>query len=253
MKPITVLNQANVPTGPFTREQVAEKLQSGEFSLDALAFVEGLTRWTPLRDVLAQVEAPVPPVPPAVPPFAASPPASPAAYSYAATMEPPPGLVYAGFWLRFVAYLVDSFILGLPIGIIFVIMGTFLGGFAALTGAFDHHSGDDGSGNAANTILPFGIILMELVAVVSFLVLGWLYYALLESGPHQSTWGKRVMGLKVTDMTGARLKFGHASGRFFGKIITGIIPFAIGYIMAGFTSRKQALHDLIAGTLVIKS
>jgi len=84
-------------------------------------------------------------------------------------------------------------------------------------------------------------------------VVSWLYYAKLESGPHQSTFGKRLMGLKVTNMAGERLSFGHASGRFFGKIITGLLPFAIGYIMAGFTAQKQALHDLIAGTLVVRN
>jgi uncharacterized RDD family membrane protein YckC len=80
----------------------------------------------------------------------------------------------------------------------------------------------------------------------------WLYFALLESGPVQATFGKRIMGLKVTDMAGERISFGRASGRFFGKLITGMIPFGIGYMMAGFTDRKQALHDLIAGTLVIR-
>ena len=53
MNAITVLNKSNVPTGPFTRVQVAEKLQSGEISLNDLAFAEGLSQWTPLHDLLA--------------------------------------------------------------------------------------------------------------------------------------------------------------------------------------------------------
>jgi uncharacterized RDD family membrane protein YckC len=53
-------------------------------------------------------------------------------------------------------------------------------------------------------------------------------------------------------MNSQRLSFLHATGRFFAKIITGLIPLGIGYIMAGFTERKQALHDMIAGTLVVR-
>ncbi len=82
-------------------------------------------------------------------------------------------------------------------------------------------------------------------------MISWLYFAKLESGPHQSTFGKRAMGLKVTNLAGGRIGFGQASGRFFGKIVSGMTLY-IGFIMAGFTERKQALHDLIAGTLVVK-
>jgi uncharacterized RDD family membrane protein YckC len=85
-----------------------------------------------------------------------------------------------------------------------------------------------------------------------FVLLQWLYFAGLESSARQATIGKSVMALRVTNLEGRRLSFGHATGRFFAKIVTGMIPFAIGYIMAAFTERKQALHDLIAATLVLK-
>ena len=58
--------------------------------------------------------------------------------------------------------------------------------------------------------------------------------------------------MKVTDTQGARLSFAHATGRFFAKMISGF-TMGIGYIMAGFTERKQALHDMIAGTLVMRN
>jgi uncharacterized RDD family membrane protein YckC len=61
------------------------------------------------------------------------------------------------------------------------------------------------------------------------------------------------MNLVVTDLEGQRLTFGRASGRFFAKIISGLIPFGIGYIMAGFTEKRQALHDMIASCLVLRS
>jgi len=80
----------------------------------------------------------------------------------------------------------------------------------------------------------------------------WLYFAYLESGEKQATWGKQAMNIYVTDLAGNRLSFGRASLRYFGKIISGLIPLFIGYIMAGFTERKQALHDMIASTLVLR-
>jgi uncharacterized RDD family membrane protein YckC len=82
--------------------------------------------------------------------------------------------------------------------------------------------------------------------------LGWLYFAGMESSARQATIGKSAMSLRVTNYEGQRISFGHATGRFFAKIVSGLIPFAIGYIMAAFTEKKQALHDLIAGTLVLR-
>lgn len=253
MTPITVLNKGNVPTGPFTRAQVAEKLQSGEFSLDSLAFVEGLSQWTPLRDVLAKVDGaftPPPPVSPALPAVAVSP-ASPPAYSYAATMQPPTHLAYGGFWLRFVAYLIDSLIISAVVFVAAFFVALFFMMIGALIGAnfSQMTSSNSENANPATVVL---MILMELVIWGMVMVLTWLYFAKLESGPEQATYGKRVMGLRVTDLAGQRIGFGRATGRFFGKFISGMI-LEIGFIMAGFTERKQALHDMIAGTLVVRN
>ncbi len=82
-------------------------------------------------------------------------------------------------------------------------------------------------------------------------ILNWLYYSLLESSAWQATLGKKALGLEVTDLDGNRISFGRATGRFFAKIISSII-LGIGYLMAGFTEKKQALHDILAGTLVIR-
>jgi uncharacterized RDD family membrane protein YckC len=83
------------------------------------------------------------------------------------------------------------------------------------------------------------------------LVIDWLYFALFESSVWQATLGKKALGLEVTDMQGARINFARATGRFFAKFLSGII-LLIGYFMIGFTQRKQGLHDMIAGTLVIR-
>jgi len=83
------------------------------------------------------------------------------------------------------------------------------------------------------------------------LVLEWLYYALLESSAWQATLGKKALGLEVTDLAGVRITFGRATGRYFARYIS-FFTLGIGYLMAGFTEKKQALHDMIAGTLVIR-
>jgi uncharacterized RDD family membrane protein YckC len=79
----------------------------------------------------------------------------------------------------------------------------------------------------------------------------WLYEAFMESSTYQATLGKMIFGMKVTDLYGNRISFGRATGRHFAKYISFII-FCIGFIMVGFTERKQGLHDILAGTLVRK-
>ena len=99
----------------------------------------------------------------------------------------------------------------------------------------------------------FGVHLVRGIVIwVLFLLIDWIYEATLESSSKQATVGKMVLGLKVTDEHGNRISFARASARFFSKILSRMTLF-IGYIMAGFTARKQALHDIIAGTLVVRS
>ena len=80
--------------------------------------------------------------------------------------------------------------------------------------------------------------------------LGWLYWAGLESSGLQGTLGKRAVGLMVTDLAGQRISFGRATGRYFGKILSAML-FYVGFLMAAFTDKKQALHDMLSGTLVV--
>jgi uncharacterized RDD family membrane protein YckC len=85
-----------------------------------------------------------------------------------------------------------------------------------------------------------------------FILLSWLYHAAMESSVWQGTIGKRALGIIVTDMNGAKVDFWRASGRFFSRLVSNMIPFGIGCALAGFTQRKQALHDMIASTLVLR-
>ena len=151
---------------------------------------------------------------------------------------------YAGFWLRFVAYLIDDFLLGL-VG--FIISIPFIGGIV-----FSAIGIDMNPENAENIVRGLAGILGSILGLILIVtVLSWLYFALMESSKTQATLGKMVLGLKVTDLEGNPISFARATGRYFGKILSGII-FYIGYILAGLTEKKQALHDIIAGCLVVR-
>jgi len=147
-------------------------------------------------------------------------------------------VAYAGFWLRLVAYLIDSLLLGIVVGV-FIFMPLLK------QSAAGGISPDNFWALYTDTSRQ-GIARRLLVVMAA-----WLYWALLESSALQATPGKRALGIIVTDLQGRRVSFARASGRFFGKAISGFLLMA-GYIMAAFTAKKQALHDMIAGCLVIR-
>src|SRR5271156_624850 len=152
-----------------------------------------------------------------------------------------PAVAYAGFWLRFVAFIIDALVLFFVGKILFLpfAVSTAVG----MRGMMAGHPPNIGE------LLPVIHAMIRLALLR--MVLNWLYYALLESSAWQATLGKKALGLEVTDLDGNRISFGRATGRFFAKIISGL-TLLIGYIMAGFTEKKQALHDILAGTLVIR-
>ena len=158
---------------------------------------------------------------------------------------PPVTRAYAGFWLRFVAHLIDGLLIGAVCGAIFVPM-FFLTGLGGFLRAVDHNGQPD---PAVIASFVGSIALLVLASVLG----SWLYYAYFESSDWQASVGKKVMNLVVTDMNGNRVSFGRASGRYFAKIVSGLIPLGIGYILAGVTEKKQALHDMIASCLVLRS
>lgn len=140
--------------------------------------------------------------------------------------------VYAGFWRRFLATIIDGIILGILYGIISkifvsnVVVSPESGNFIDLSG---------------------NLLTINLITAIIFLI----YYSAFESSRLQATPGKRVLSLVVTKADGQPISFFQALVRNFCKYISAIILF-IGFLMAAFTAKKQALHDLIAGTLVLK-
>ncbi|MDH4071144.1 MAG: RDD family protein [Ignavibacteria bacterium] len=148
-------------------------------------------------------------------------------------------LRYARFWLRFAAWLIDALLLAV---VELMILLPFIGllGITVFEGEIDESP----------------VVLLALAGAFAFgaiaiFLLGWIYYAVMESSANQGTLGKMVVGLKVTDLAGNRVTFGKATGRYFGKIFSGLL-LSFGYIMAAFTQQKQALHDILAGTLVVE-
>jgi len=144
----------------------------------------------------------------------------------------PYAVQYAGFWWRFLAYLIDTIITLC----VFTPLGAIMGIAIAASGE------DPNSGSMLGARLGLNAL--------SILVT-WLYHAICESSSWQGSVGKKLLGIRVTDMTGQRISFGKATGRHFGKILSGMI-LGIGFIMIAFTEQKQGLHDQMAGTLVLK-
>lgn len=130
---------------------------------------------------------------------------------------------YAGFWRRFAAWFLDGLIL------------------TAVTVPFSLQFGVDAAAEAARA---------SAVGTISTVV-GWLYFALMESSAKQATVGKMALGIIVTDLDGRRIGFGRATGRYFAKILS-VLTLGIGFLLAGLTERKQALHDMVASCYVIK-
>lgn len=156
---------------------------------------------------------------------------------------------YAGFWWRFLAYIIDSIILGIAGSILNFILGA--AGVRQME-VDPREMERVMSGGEWSFPDIYGITWTDFTITQGVgLLLGWLYFSLMESSERQATLGKMALGITVTDMEGRRISFARATGRYFAKFISAL-TLLIGYIMAGFTEKKQALHDIIAGTLVLK-
>ncbi len=235
------------PRGPMPRVFVEERVEHGLWP-DKLMIAEvGSNQWRSFREL--SPAAPVAPVEEvAAEPDIATATARPAGYaptlaadhghnlagvravdSTAPSAVLPPGeTVHAGFWRRAAAYFIDSFIVGF---ISWIVSFVLILGFAATGGMKAMFAG-------------------AMLNYIAMLVIYWLYFALQESSAAQATLGKRAFGIKVTDDGAHRISLGRATGRFFGKFVSSFI-LGIGYLLAGITERKQALHDMMASTFVV--
>lgn len=146
-------------------------------------------------------------------------------------------VVYAGFLRRWAAFFLDSLIVSSAFyAVCFIVLLVVLG-----IAGLDVSKAEDPSAPMIGAYLGLYAL---------YFVMAGLYYALMESSVNQATLGKMALGIKVTDRDGQRLSLAHALGRWAAAALS-YITLYIGFVMAGFTERKQALHDMVAGTLVV--
>lgn len=142
---------------------------------------------------------------------------------------------YAGFWFRTLAAVIDGVLVQVAALVLVFPLAFSMGASMA-----DSVSAE--GIEAAGGVLGFFVGLL----------VQWLWFTVAESSPWQASLGKKLLGLKVTNEEGARIGFAEANVRYWSKILSAIL-LCIGFLMVGFTARKQGLHDKIARTLVIKA
>jgi uncharacterized RDD family membrane protein YckC len=225
--------------GPYKEVDVRQWLRSGEVSPSDLGWYEGMADWQPLSSLFPDaVETAAPPAftpPPPIAPRAMDVPES----SAAALAD------YAGFWKRVAAYVLDAIVLWLPNMLVSGMLGAneaaeiYLK--AKLAAGSDPQLALEAFNNYFHALGP---------ALLAQTIITWLYFALCESSAWQGTLGKRLLGIRVTDIDGHRISFMRATGRYFGKLLSAFI-LCVGFLMVAWTQRKQGLHDLLAQTLVL--
>jgi uncharacterized RDD family membrane protein YckC len=134
-----------------------------------------------------------------------------------------PEVQYAGFGIRFGAWLIDLIVW-------FVASGVLNGIFYLMDGDRDQ--------------------VIRLLGDLSRIIGPWLYFSLMYSSASQASLGMMAVGIQVTDLNGQRVTFGRATGRYFASWLSAI-TLGIGYLMILWSPRRQVLHDLIAGRLVL--
>ena len=236
------IDSAGTQYGPATAADIREALRLGRATESCLAWREGLADWQPIA-ALARELGLVPTAPPP-PPRDALPPAPPPATDDANPYRAPESahseaidttdIAYAGFVRRFAAFFID----GIIVSVLAAAVTLPMGGVQPL------------GPNTDPTELLRTMLALQGPRTLIQLAIAMLYYTLQESSSAQATLGKRALGIKVTDLQGRRLSFGHALGRWFAAALS-YLTLYVGFFMAGFTQRKQALHDMVAGTLVV--
>lgn len=225
------VDEAHARQGPLGAEALAEAFRRGQVRRESLVWREGMAQWEPLEAHLSELPLPAPAVPPVPPRVAGAAPAqAPAAAGAAADID---RVQDAGFLRRLGAYLIDGLLLGSAYYVVLMI-GSVLIAVAMAS-----------KGNSEAVAITGGVLLALAYALMSY-----FYYVGMERSKLQATVGKLALGIKVVDAGGRRLGWGRASARWAGSLLSYATVY-IGFFLAGWTRRKQALHDLLAGTYVV--
>lgn len=224
--------------GPVSAEAVHEAVRNGTLSSASLVWREGMADWVPLQAAAAEIGLPMPPgssLPPAFPGESVAPRERmvlPSAGRDPSLDE----VVPAGFVRRWAALFIDGLVLIVPV--MLVVFGVALG--LGLSGMDGGALGQEGAESPLLTLTVYAV----------YFLASALYFAGMESSRHQATLGKMALGIKVTDNAGRPLTLSHALGRWFATALS-YLTLYIGFLMAAFTERKRALHDMVSGTLVV--
>lgn len=248
--------------GPVSANDLTQLHNNGQIAADTLVWREGYADWKPWREAIDEVlptaaaaspfETATAPAPATT--FATAGPDAPAdadanPYRMAEPISPyaPPKaqvsendgfvaggrVVYAGFWKRGAALFIDSFVVGIVAGMVGMVFGLIMMTMMS-SGGFDE-------GMA---------VLLQIVNQLVGLALGATYFGWMHSSSMQASVGKLAVGIKVVRGDGSRISFARGFGRYFAYMLSSL-TLGIGLIMAGFTDRKRALHDMICDTLVV--
>lgn len=251
--------------GPVAADDLTQLHRNGQIGADTLVWREGYADWKPWREAIDEVLPAATAT--AASPFEAAPTATPATtfatagpdapadadanpYRIAEPVSPyaPPKaqvsesdgfvaggrVVYAGFWKRVAASLIDSFIVGIVAGMVGMVFGVLMVAMAGASGTFDE---------------GMAVLLQIINQLVAF-GLGATYFGWMHSSSMQASVGKLAVGIKVVRSDGSRISFARGFGRYFSYLLSSL-TLGIGLIMAAFTDRKRALHDMISDTLVV--
>lgn len=213
-------SDGGIQTGPIHEAELANLFRRGQIHDGTLIWQSGMPAWEPLAKHRAALRIGL-----SQDPFA--PPQSPVYEMGLPCVVNGHPVVHAGFLRRWLAIFIDSLILSLPVAVIAIGLGVLL-------------MRDAGTGDQ----------LVESLFSILWLLAAPVYYAGCESSTAQATLGKRAMGIKVVALSGQRLTFMHALGRWFAAALS-YLTLYIGFLLAAFTERKQALHDFVAQTLVV--
>ena len=228
------LTRDNQRRGPYEESDILEGVELGTVRPHDLLWVEGMNHGVPIAEVIANLGSAPASRPPPLPlelaplaPAARSPYRTPLARVDDLAELALGNVLYAGFWARFGAMVLDNLI----IGVIGIAIGVVIG--------------------AAGRFLEMRISPNDLWASLLGVAVSWLYFAAMESGPRCAGYGKRAFKLQVLAVDSmTRIGFGRATVRWLGRILSSIV-LMIGYLMQPFTPRKRALHDYLSGTVVV--
>ncbi len=219
--------------GPVSGEDLRFRYARGELRADTLVWQAGMSEWQPLRQAMALPATPANTLEDPLP--------STASIMAPGTEINRTDIAYAGFWRRVAAYQLDSFIVGIASYFVIIPFAMVIGMDAQMS-SLEH--GDDPSA-VFGRLLPMLALMYLLIFALQA-----VYFAWMHSRPAQATLGKMAVGIKVANADGSRIGFSRGLLRWLGLFLSAL-PLGIGFLMAAFTERKRALHDMACDTVVV--